>query len=185
MSAILKKYTHKLYFAYTFFDRYNRLQCVYRKERPYLYFSSKKVAVACLALRTRTVARKFQDAYVHWHPLHTLGRSDSPFLKGEDPVHFVLQLSFYKYKCTYSIPYSLVTIFYAHTRTYRHLTVWQQHFDERAYTSILNRHPAKSVLISSRRSHCTNRFESFKNWTTLLCTWMFLRCFPSIRLEKV
>jgi hypothetical protein len=36
-------------------------------------------------------------------------------------------------------------------RTYRHLTVWQQYFDERTYTNILNRNPAESVLSSSRR----------------------------------
>ena len=41
-----------------------------------------------------TVARKFQDADVHWHPLqvHTLGRSDSPFLRGGEisPSHRIL-----------------------------------------------------------------------------------------------
>ncbi len=45
----------------------------------------------------------------------------------------------------------------------------------------------ESVFIaeSGGNIHCASSFESFKNWTTLLCTWMFLRCFPSIRLEKV
>ena len=32
-------------------------------------------------------------------------------------------------------------------RTYRHLTVWQQYFNEHAYTNILNRNPVESVLI--------------------------------------
>jgi hypothetical protein len=76
--------------TYTFCDRHSRLQCVYRKERPYLCIKAKKIAAACLALRTGTVAsfwtvaRKFRDADVHWHPLqvNTLGRSDSTFLRG-------------------------------------------------------------------------------------------------------
>jgi len=42
-----------------------------------------------------TVAHKFQDADVHWHPLqvHTLGRSDSPYLRGGreiPPSHRIL-----------------------------------------------------------------------------------------------
>jgi hypothetical protein len=82
--------TRILYIAYTFCDLHSRLQCVYRKERPYRCIESKKFAAACLALRTRTVASfwtvacKFQDADVHWHPLqvYTLGRSDSPSLRG-------------------------------------------------------------------------------------------------------
>ncbi len=64
-------YFEKITCTYTFFDRHSRLQCVHKKKWPYLYFGSKKIAAACLVLRTRTVAsfwtvaRKFQDADVH------------------------------------------------------------------------------------------------------------------------
>ena len=66
-----KQAAAKIFIAYTFCDRHSRLQCVYRKERPCLCIKAKKIAAACLALRTGTVAsfwtvaRKFQGADVH------------------------------------------------------------------------------------------------------------------------
>ncbi len=74
VSAILRNYAHKLYVAYIF---YSRLQCVYRKERPYWCIKNEKFAAACLSPETPTLTAEIfrPESDVHFvHRVHILDR---------------------------------------------------------------------------------------------------------------